>query len=107
MKKTDENEIIEFAKVLNGSKVGNVNAFVVTKTNYHTDETTGVSLKTSETKYEVKCRNRCGWNEVIAMMPYITIIIITITVMVSLSRRYRISHSCNIPTIHKAIVDKR
>lgn len=107
MKNTVENEVIEFAKALNGSKDGNVNSFVVTKINYHTDGRSGVALKTSETKYEVKCKNRWGWNEVMAMMPYITIIVIAITVMVLLSRRSVVSHTCNISTTYKAIVDKQ
>lgn len=107
MKNAVENEVIEFAKALNDSKEGNVNSVVVTKINYHTDGRTGVALKTSEIKFEVKCKNRWGWNEVIAMMPYITIIAIAITVMVLLSCRSRVSHTCNISTTYKAIVDKQ
>ena len=80
-----ENDVIEFAKTLNTSKDWVVNNFTVTHTMYRTDKKTRAVLKTSEIKYEVKCRDRWCWNEFASMLPYVTIIVIAIVVLLTVT----------------------
>ena len=80
-----KNDVIEFAKTLNTYKDGIVNSFTVTHTRYSIDKRKNVALKKSEIKYEVKCRDRLSWNEFASMLPYVTIIVIAIVVLLTVT----------------------
>ena len=95
-----EKRVIDFATQLDESKNGGVIDFVVTRTRYHANGT----AKKVETKYEVKCREKWTWREIIAIIPYITVIVIAIGMMVTLSRGCASDNACNISTTIKAVV---
>ena len=97
-------KVIGFAKTLN-EKDGWVNSLTMTETKYRTDASTKEISKESEIKYEVKCRERWTWRELFATVPYITVMVISIGMMVALSRGCTSDSACNISTTINAVVD--